>query len=464
MSQYCNRRFLAAVAGALFVNIWNVTGCGISWKTPISHFDGVNEQGYMMYSETITDLDFGSDFKLPLIVNFRSNRESSSPYGGYGWLIPLFESHVVQLEENRFMLVQPDGWNRYFGRKGASDTTLLGDGGWVAELKGNTFTSWASCGWKLVHINGKIFSMTTPDNRTFSWVRSGDRVTEIREGGITRLKVNWNDAGTEMVSVEADGKQFAFEQHDKPRVQSVANQNVIAAIDRSLSRIVLPDKTAKNYEFAVDQMLNPTFRVDSRLLTWSPESKRLISDGDWKYKITPSSDGGYAIFERRNSLGISQFWHNDRNKGVETVRGSDGKTITSRVFPIGRLAGKLRKREVIRPDGVVELSLLNSYNEAGNLIAQTTGYENSSRLETVEFKYDKEGRLESKSWSDGVLIKYTYNTTESRVEKFKDGMPLWTKVLSAEGKLVSMKVSEFPDIELVQHLEQDVVKNRGDKY
>ena len=37
----------------------------------------------------------------------------------------------------------------------------------AAELKGNIFTAWASCGWKLVFANGKISSMVSPDNRRF---------------------------------------------------------------------------------------------------------------------------------------------------------------------------------------------------------------------------------------------------------------------------------------------------------
>ena len=207
---------LALSAGRLF-------GCGISWKAPTNHFDSVNERGFLSYWAQISTFDFGNGLEIPLIVNFRSNRDSISPYGGYGWLVTLLESSVVQLEENRFMVVQPDGWNRYFGRKSASDTTLLGDGGWAAELKGNRFAAWANCGWKLVYVNGKISSMVSPQNRSFDWVRSGDRVTEIREGGTAKLAVKWNDAGTEMTAIEADGRKVTFERKNKTRVQTVAN-------------------------------------------------------------------------------------------------------------------------------------------------------------------------------------------------------------------------------------------------
>jgi len=79
--------FYACVA--LTVLTGQSIGCGISWKAPTNHFDGVNERGFLSYWEQIGEFDFGGALKIPLILNFRSNRDSVSPYGGYGWLVVL---------------------------------------------------------------------------------------------------------------------------------------------------------------------------------------------------------------------------------------------------------------------------------------------------------------------------------------------------------------------------------------
>jgi len=384
--------------------------CGINWQKPSNHFDGVNERGFLSYWDEVAELDLGNGFKVPLIVNFRSNRDAVSPYGGYGWLVPLLESSVVQLEENRFMLVQPDGWNRYFGRRNSADTTLMGDGGWAAELKGNIFTAWASCGWKLVFANGKISSMVSPDNRRFDWVRSGDRVTEIREGGATRLTVKWNEAN-EMSAIEANGQQIAFGRGDKPRIQNTAGQNVVAAIDRTLTQINLPGGISRAYAFGVDEKLNPTFKAGERLLAWNPATKLALSDSGWTYQITPDPDGGYAAIGRGNSKGQKQYWFNNRAKGVEITQGLDGVRRTATSFVSGKLAGKLRKISETR-DGLATDIYQASYDETGRLMRevlpnQETTYEYKEGDKVVQTAVDTSGR-KTESWieknADGSYV------------------------------------------------------------
>jgi len=406
---------------ALAVSAGNLLSCGISWKTPTNHFDSVNERGFLSFWDQLGTFDFGNGLKVPLIVNFRSNRDTLSPYGGYGWLVPLLESNVVQLEENRFMLVQPDGWNRYFGRKSASDTALLGDGGWAAELKGNTFTAWASCGWKLIYVNGKITSMLSPDNRRFDWVRSGERVTEIREGGTPKLVVKWNDTGTEMVGIESNGKTFGFERGDKPRVQSISKQNVVAAMDRSLAAVRLPDNARREYVFGVDDQLNPRLKVDDRLLAWNPETKLISSDGDWKYQITPAQDGSYAAIGRKNPAGKNEFWHNDRNKGVEIVQGLNGVKRVTTSFVIGKLAGRIRKIEEI--------------NDENSLLTYQAGYDDKGRLlrevfPTATITY---------SYKDGDITTSTVDAngwmTETSTKSNSDGSFVETSKSEAETTL-----------------------------
>jgi hypothetical protein len=182
--------FLAWVALAA-----SAFGCGLDWNLPTNHFDGVNEQGYVAYWEKVGDVDFGDDLKLPLVIGFRSNKENGapSPYLGAGWILPLLESNFVQTGENSFVMMQPDGWNNLFLRR--DDTTLNGSAGWMAEIKGNTITAWAKCGWKLEFFKGHIVSMTTPKNRKFEFVYSGSVVTAVRENGVAKLTAEQESTG-----------------------------------------------------------------------------------------------------------------------------------------------------------------------------------------------------------------------------------------------------------------------------
>jgi hypothetical protein len=125
-------------------------------------------------------------------------------------------------------------------------------------------------------------------------------------------------------------------------VQTLAKQNVVAAMDSSLTTVQLPDKSFRTYVFGVDDHLSPTLKVGSRLLTWNPETKHISSDGEWKYQVTPAQNDGYAAISRKNSKGESEFWHNDRSKGVEIVRKSNGYERLSTIFLSGKLFGRPR--------------------------------------------------------------------------------------------------------------------------
>ena len=429
-------------AGVMWVlfSSW-APGCGINWQKPSNHFDGVNERGFLSYWDEVAELDLGNGFKVPLIVNFRSNRDTVSPYGGYGWLVPLLESSVVQLEENRFMLVQPDGWNRYFGRRNAADTTLLGDGGWAAELKGNIFTAWASCGWKLVFANGKISSMVGPDNRRFDWVRSGDRITEIREGGTTRLTVKWNESN-EMSAIEANGQQIAFGRGDKPRIQNMADQNVVAAIDRSLTQINLPSGISRAYAFGVDEKLNPTFKAGDRLFAWNSATKLALSDSGWTYQITPDPDGGYAAINRKNAQGQTEFWHDNRNKGVETAQGIDGVRTITTSFVNGKLAGKVRKIETIPGKSQKPTVVNHSYDENGRLLHVSRQIDGkTSTLYAISYN-GQDLSPATKQYGEEAPLSFEYNDRKEVVAVARNGSPVYQK--SFDSKLNAM-VEKFED-------------------
>jgi len=81
-------------------------GCGIDWILPRSHFEGVNEQGHVLYCEKIGDLDVAKDLQIPLHIMFKSEWMANSPYLGKGWMLPLLESRIEQMTERSYRLWQ----------------------------------------------------------------------------------------------------------------------------------------------------------------------------------------------------------------------------------------------------------------------------------------------------------------------------------------------------------------------
>ena len=332
-------------------------------------------QGYVFHVEPLGEIDLGNGLVLPLRAIFRSESNASSPYIGQGWDIPLLESHIVQIDDREFRMVEPTGWFRLFWRDGKDPALLHGQNGWKAEIKGNTITAWADCGSKIVFNTGKITQLQL-ENRTFDYQYSGNRVSEIREGGRMVLKV-------EGAGLSYGGQLIRFELGDKPRVQNVKGQNVIGTVDRSLSKMHLSDGSARSYEFSVNDKMEPTLKVkDGRLIVWDPTTRRIKQDGEWTYQIKPAESDlfAYAAIERTNSSNENEFWLKDISKGTEVIQNANGFKRERKWFVAGKLTG--RNREIADFINGKELRRRNwSYNENGEVLRFSDTAESDAALQ-----------------------------------------------------------------------------------
>src|SRR5689334_19404920 len=119
----------------------HATGCGLKWRLPKDHFNGVNESGSVSYWEQVGELDLSDGLKIPLVIGFESSRESVSPYLGHGWILALLDSNIVQTDENNFKMTLPDGYTLSFARERQAPSLLSGQAGWKAEIKNQTITA-----------------------------------------------------------------------------------------------------------------------------------------------------------------------------------------------------------------------------------------------------------------------------------------------------------------------------------
>lgn len=400
------------LASIPFGSMYRCLGCGFELRAPDNHFDGVNERGFVSYWETIDTLDLGEGLKLPLVINFRSNRESTSPYLGKSWLLALLEASLVQTGDDSFQMEQPDGWNNYFMRNKTDDTVLQGAGGWKAEIKGDIVSAWAACGWRIDFYRGKIQSLTTPQNRKLEFVRAGvgNIVTEIRENGTAKLTVEQESTG-EVKALLFNGKRMEIALDQKPRVQNIAGQNVVGGIDRSLKSLSPTDGPSKTFEFAVNDKVQPTLKITSkagieRVFTWDATTKRIVSDNDWTYQITSASSirTENVGIKRNNSKGQHEYWFQDKVNGIETTVGIDGiRTIKER-FTSGIVGGHVRSVRTYDSNGNLLNEKRNSYNEYGKLLRIT----DSTGVREIR-NYDKNRNI-AWIWRNSEFVQYVYKS------------------------------------------------------
>jgi len=424
-----------AILAFVFLKVNAVaTACGIAWTVPVNHFDGVNEMGEFSYWRDAGQLDLGDGLKVPLVVGFKPNRGGNS-WLGRGWIIPILESNIVQIDEKKFLLTQPDGITRQFWRKSATDPVLKGQGNWAGAISENTITLWADCGWKLVFNRGKIISFTTPKGRTFNQLYVNGVATELQEKGKSILKVEGDSANGKVSGLSFGINHISIKTTDRPRVVLVGGANVVSGLEKSLHTLMLSDDKRETYDFAVNEKMQPTLKISgesNRTFTWDPATGLLLKDGQWSYYIKPDKKRWVnAEIERINTQKQKEFWFYDRINGQEIEEGIDGVRKIKTWFTSGLLAGRLRKKEEIA-EGKSRFIYQAIYDESGKLMRELKfgeepvlyAYDKDGRQVSAVSKgqklwektFDQDGRIKEETLENGTAVSYKY-VNGDRVEK-----------------------------------------------
>lgn len=417
---------MAALIGGLIFSFYiNANACGVNWRMPLNHFDGVNEQGVVAYWQQLGTIDLGNNFKLPLIIGFHSDQAWSSLYLGRGWIFPLFESNIVQLDENTFRQIQPDGYNVYFGRDGKDRNLLHGQKGWAGQIKGDVITLYATCGWKLVYKQGKLISICTPDGNELKLVYNEGRVVELQDQMKAILQVGLDPIKGVVNSLTYGRNKINIELGAKPRIESLGGRNVVGAMEGSLVKLSMSDGKIYNYDFSVNSQLQPILKIENnsnstpRTIVWDPRSKRIISDDGWTYNIAFPHPNLNAKIERSNNNGQKELWYFDSTQGSEITTSIDGVETRKQWFLNGPSSGKLR--DVYKQDchGKYE-HVKYAYDEDGRIVRMLTekGTEGSPKKDDIAkvFSYDH-GKLQKivESGTDGSSQLYP-STFDERLE------------------------------------------------
>jgi hypothetical protein len=356
--------------------------CGLDWNLPHDHFDGMDKFGYVSYWKTIGELDLGEGLVLPIHIHFSSNQETSSPYLGSGWTLPLLESHIVFREENLVEVHEPNGRTRLFWRDPNDFSLFHGQGGWLAQSLGPTFIAWADCGWKLVFTNGQLVGITSPKDRKLEFVYRNGTVTEIREGGQKKLSVDQESDGSGQKALSFNGKRIGIELGERPRVQIIAGQNVVAGVDQSLRRLAEAEGVAEEFHFDINDRVQPTLKMRQknqrqlnikepdgaiRQIAWDPLSRRILRDNEWQYDITePPSPWENAAILRNLPDGKREYWYEDVRRTRAVSLKLDGSGRARWNYEDGTLKGLVREERTLH-GGVLSI-FRPDYDKRGNAI------------------------------------------------------------------------------------------------
>lgn len=382
--------------------------CGLIWYQAHSecHFDGVDNQGNVFLIQKLGELETVKGSRFPFYAVFKSDSGKRSPYVGYGWSVPLLESKIVQVDEDRFCMFQPDGYQRMFGRDKKDANILRSSRVWRGKIEGDTITVWCWCkseGSRLVFRKGRLTSMEVKEGK-FDYVYEGDRVAEIREERQTVLKVDKKTLTDEVSGITLlNGQKIGLERGKRPLVQVINNRNSTNVTVESLSKIILTDGTIQTFKYGLDQKLNPTLKLNDREIVWDAATRKIIRDGEWRYGIfSGSKPWENAAIARTNVQGQTEFWHKNYAKGEEITEGIDGVRKITTWFTSGKLRGKTRKEMEIK-DGVKKILNEYSYNEKGFLIRIRNDKEDTFMV------YEDNGELAALVMNGEIIRNYTTN-------------------------------------------------------
>jgi hypothetical protein len=361
---------------------------------------------------------------------------------GSGWLFGLLDARFVQRSQDAFDMISIDGYTVPFGRDPKKPTILNGAQGYKAEIKGDTIDIWASCGWKLRFVKGKIAALSTPKNLTIQIRRDQDGVvTDVVEGTNVLLKLERGSDGRVSGLALADGRKIGIEQVEKPLIHSIEGINVIGSVGPAVSKVTRADGTTTTFGYTPNDKIQPTLSIAAgdaapRTITWDPASRTILSDGIWKYKITQAEIAGHnAAIERVNEQGQREFWHYDSAKGQETTDKADGSKQIRKWFTSGKFAGRVRGVAYYN-NKTEAFSQRNSYDEFGRLIriVQNNGEEVYKAVIVGD-------ELLSETY-DGRTSEFKYTDNKKIILTTMPSGRVITREIDSEGDLLHLTVKD----------------------
>jgi YD repeat-containing protein len=390
----------------------------VSLKPIPNVVSNADQHGYVRIVRPLGDLELGPDWKQPLSLVFSSDPSKAPTVLGYGWSLPLFDSRVVQYDNDHLAWDGPNEYRQFFV-KGKEDSSRRGEtpfdstnGLWKAVVRtnGDVRITGRDANWFFEYRNGLLreFRMgAQSDVHKIDYQARGEllRVISVRTGrvifsidylaGMPRLiRIGDRQIGVEMGDGDlfsADGKMIPTSslQSRYLRKLTMEGNEIALRYEKAgtLERKVLSGAGSQEMKEVPVNRLTFTEQGRESFVEWEAVSGFAAADSGGKYEVVNdsydpylnpgvNSKSGkgrmapvYVSVKRKGEDGNEQLWSYNWRAGVrvwsDPASGSSSR-LTFIMAP-GPAYLALRKREVLREGAWVPVQQ-NSYDTQGRLV------------------------------------------------------------------------------------------------
>ena len=418
---------IALAAGAVFSAALPGLACGFNWTPPGGHFECCDDQGYVLLTEKLADMEIpGERESVPVYAVFNSGRAVPTPYAGM-WRIGILDITLVQVSDTQFQLRDPGGGETLLTRN-KKDKTIVEGAGWKGILTADRAKLSASCGWGAEFYRGRVSKITTPHSKTLVYNYADGCVSSITCDGKPLVTVG--GAKSDTMEMTVNGKKLRIAMAGQPVVRRAGGADAVAGTEKSLSSITGDGGPWRSYSYAVDEKMRHMVTVaetdgQTFTLAWDPQTRKITRFKDWEYTKTRDrkNRGDTIELARKNGNGDIESYYYSIRSGIR-IRQQGAFKRSEHRFTSGPAAGKIRRIEETVNDKVTHFQQY-AYDEKGRMIRAV------ENKDTLAFKHDDKNRT-SAAWKNDVF--------------------LWKKHLDEKGRIVKV---EYPDGKELRYTHHD---------
>jgi hypothetical protein len=376
----------------------------------------VDKDGYVNPIVSLGDIDFGNGLKLPLVLNFSSAIRPPSPEFGQGWECPLFQSKIFDAQPNLKRMETLGGKYLYFVYNPRTESWKhFFTDDWKGVAKGDDFELTYKDSYKLVFNRGLINSLTTPDNRTIVWNRTGNKLISLQEmGKPPALIISYDPLGF--------AKQILLNPDNKNVVKGVYNFSS-SLVYAGIEKIQCPGNNDVSFVQSRDKsgtfMANWTDPTHAPMsLAWDSKTGKIQSDGKYTYQINEvSGDLTWPHMERTNiETRKAESYYFDQAHGTTDETLADGTVRHIEMIQAPGPNYKAIRLIQDTKDGTTRLVLRHAFDENGHVLQEAIGLA-QGKEQIRQFTYDSAGRPISYFFDGKEMWRNSYNSTTGQLRE-----------------------------------------------
>lgn len=371
--------------------------------------DGADHKGHAILPERLGELD-ASGF-TPIYAYWSSKDAASSPHLGCGWHIPIAESTIIPMDENRFEMHRPDGRTELIYRLKSDRSKLRGRRYWRGEIDDDEIRIYTTkeCrhgACELLFKKGRLTRLKYRKlNATFTY---RDRHTiSIECNGKEVMRISKKDETDDICEIVFGCGRYAKIKLGNAKFPSASKERTATAVKEML----FSDGERKSFNYGISKDGNGTISTSlGTRITWNPESRKIVSKDDWTYEVKePTPKWNNVPIRRCNPKGEAEGDYLDLQTGIRTRESGFEKNMM-RMFTSGFLRGNVRWDEHYA-NGKPKIRNEYSYNEKGRIVYIKT-------MRPV--KTGRGWKVLSETWrdGDGNPLKIRYDGDDLKLKEY----------------------------------------------